>query len=234
MGKNKHGTINKGNCFHSVGYSQSYWQRGNISFFPFFTVLKTWHFPLMSQSLPPPPHRQTHRHYPPSPVVRKECLSCRSNGSWDDWSGGKETRVMIKSTVWASMHTFVHACAVCMSQTCGCTTDICVCVCPFLRVNSLYMHVCVSVALQQWRHQDTWHHTDVTQHSTPQDTSDSLTWKMRHRREHQQAQGKPNPTSACCCTETVSATSFLLWINSRDRDTAQAGGIPMHTNSFLQ
>lgn len=91
---------------------------------------------------------------------------------------------------------------------------LCMCL-PVSRANSLYIHVCVSVALQQWRHQDTWHHTDMTQHSTPQDASDSLTWKMRYRREHQQADRKPNPVSACCFTETVSVTQFLLWINSQ-------------------
>lgn len=58
--------------------------------------------------------------------------------------------------------------------------------------------MCVSVALQQWRHQDTWHHTDVTQHSTLQDANDGLTWKMRHRRGHQQ--GARNPTSSYSCT----------------------------------
>ncbi len=50
-----------------------------------------------------------------------------------------------------------------------------------------------------YSHQDTWHHTDMTQNSTLQDASDSLTWEMSRRREHQQAEGKIIPTSAYCC-----------------------------------
>lgn len=67
--------------------------------------------------------------------------------------------------------------------------------------------MCVSVALQQWRQQDTWHHTDVTQHSTLQDAGDSLTWKMRHRSE--QAQRKLNPASAYCRTTVVPSKLYL-------------------------
>lgn len=57
-------------------------------------------FTLMSQPSPPP--------------LGTECLSCRSNGSWDDWSGGEETRVVKEPTAFAGLHTLVHACAVCM------------------------------------------------------------------------------------------------------------------------
>lgn len=46
---------------------------------------------------------------PSPPPLGTECLSCRSNGSWDDWSGGEETRVVIEPTACAGLHIFVHA-----------------------------------------------------------------------------------------------------------------------------
>lgn len=159
------------------------------------------------------PHTHTHTHYPPLQLLGRNAspVDLMAVGMIDQVA---ETRVMIESTVNASMHTFVHACAVCMSHTCVCTTGISVCAWLFACVNSLNIRVRVAVALQQWRHQDTWHHTDVTQHSTLQDASDSLTWKMRHRREHQQAGRKLNHASAHCCTcfpQNSICNVVLLW-----------------------
>lgn len=90
------------------------WLSGNIPPPPFkFTRLKMWRLPpcLNSQA--------------PSPVVGKECRRCRSNGSGDDWSGGKESRDRVCSL---RKHV-VHACALCMSYVCVCLTGICECVC---------------------------------------------------------------------------------------------------------
>lgn len=118
----------------------------------------------------------------------------------------------------------MHVQYACHIRVCVPPAFVCVPAC-FARVNSLYIHVCVSVALQQWRHQDTWHHTDVTQRSTLQDASDSLTWKMRHRREHQPAARTLNPTSAYCCSSFLQNCDLhlLLWKKNWNwkRDTAQ-------------
>lgn len=131
----------------------------------------------------------------PSPVVGKECLSCRSHGIRDDWSSGRDNRAMMVYRL--SMHECV----------CACIWGMYVCV-PLefvyapaiLAVNSVCMCVCVHVwatlALLLWRLQDTWHHTEVSQHRSLQDAGDSLTWVMRRRSEHQQAWGKLKPAGA--------------------------------------
>lgn len=97
----------------------------------------------MSQSPPLPPPTHT---LPPSPVVRKECLSCRSNGSWDDWSGGKETRVIIGlQSVRACIHLCMHVQYACHVHVCVPPAFVCVPAC--LRVWIPCTFTCVLVCL---------------------------------------------------------------------------------------